>query len=290
MAVKSCLEKALPAADMNVSSYLKCKFLEKVAEELRPRRGGRAVEELSRQLSQFRYDIAKEITTLYSRGNVASLLSAAKKHVDEAAGALAELGYQTVVDGVYLTLTPLAIGLRNPYTEPLEISISWDPYMNLPFIPGSSLKGAVASLAYLRRSEWYKLLVGKPQESTVQPGSIAQQGEQYASPIVFLDAYPVEVLGGNLLSVDLINPHYREVEGRISEPESSPTPLRFPVVSRGVAFRIVVCATRRWLLSYKGKPSLEELKGLIGQALSRGIGAKTSLGYGRFAPGGRQLG
>jgi CRISPR-associated protein Cmr6 len=278
MAVKSCLEKALPAADMNVSSYLKCKFVEKVAEELRPRRGSRAVEELSRQLNQFRYDIAKEVVDLYSRGNVASLLSAAKKHIDEAVGALAELGYQAVVDGVYLTLTPLAIGLRNPYTEPLEIAISWDPYMNLPFIPGSSLKGAVASLAYLKKSEWYKLL------SPFRPGSATRQGEQQASPLVFLDAYPVEVFGDSLLSVDIINPHYREVDGRISEPESSPTPLRFLVVSKRVAFRIVVCAARRWLLSYKGKPSLEELKELIGQALSRGIGAKTSLGYGRFKP------
>jgi CRISPR-associated protein Cmr6 len=279
MAVKSCLEKALPAADMNVSSYLKCRFLKKVTEELSPRRGSRAVEELSRQLNQFRYDISKEVVDLYSRSNVASLLSAAKKHVDESVRALAELGYQTVVDGVYLTLTPLAIGLRNPYTEPLEIAFSWDPYMNLPYIPGSSLKGTVASLAYLKKSEWYRLL------SPSQSSSATRQGEQQASPLVFLDAYPVEVFGDSLLSVDIINPHYREVDRRISEPESSPTPLRFLVVSRGVAFRIVVCTARRWLLSYKGEPSLEELKELIGRAFSRGIGAKTSLGYGRFKPG-----
>jgi CRISPR-associated protein Cmr6 len=94
----------------------------------------------------------------------------------------------------------------------------------------------------------------------------------------------VIVLASRLLAVDIVNPHYREVERRVSEPESSPTPLSFLVVPGGVAFRIVVCATGRWIRSYKGKPSLSELETLIGQALSRGIGAKTSLGYGRFKP------
>uniref|UniRef100_A0A7C4FF47 Type III-B CRISPR module RAMP protein Cmr6 n=1 Tax=Thermofilum pendens TaxID=2269 RepID=A0A7C4FF47_THEPE len=162
------------------------------------------------------------------------------------------------------------MGLRNPYTEPLEISISWDPYMNLPFIPGSSLKGAVASLAWARNSEWYGLLRGEGEE------------ERFASPFVFLDAYPAAVLGGSLLSVDIINPHYREVERSISEPESSPTPLPFLVISRNVAFRIVVCAARHRLLSRKRKPNVEELKSLIGQALLSGVGAKASLGYGRL--------
>jgi len=48
---------------------------------------------------------------------------------------------------------------------------------------------------------------------------------------------------------------------------------------------VVVCVARHRLLSRKKQPSTEELRGLIGQALSRGVGAKTSLGYGRFRPG-----
>ena len=170
-----------------------------------------------------------------------------------------------------MALTPIAIGLRNPYTESLEISISWDPYMNLPFIPGSSLKGSVASLAWARNSEWYKLLGGE----------VGEEGCS-ASPVIFLDAYPVAVFGRSLLSVDIINPHYRETEGKISEPESIPTPLPFLVVSNTVALRVVVCAARYRFLLLKKKPNIEELKWLIGQALSRGVGAKTSLGYGRL--------
>jgi CRISPR-associated protein Cmr6 len=284
MAMTGCLKEALSAEEMNVSSFLKCGFVEKVREGPSSRRGGLAAEELSRELNKWRHDIASELADRYSRGNVANLLERARKHVDEAVKALEELGYQVVVNKNYLTLTPLAIGLRNPYTEPLEIAIAWDPYMNLPYIPGSSLKGAVAALAYLRNSEWYTLLTGKARESPAQTGSIASQREQRASPVIFLDAYPVDMLASSLLAVDIVNPHYREVEGRVSEPESSPTPLSFLVVPKGIAFRIVVCAAGRWLRSYKGKPSFSELETLIGQALSRGVGAKTSLGYGRFKP------
>ena len=284
MAMTGCFKEALSAADTNVSSFLKCGFVEKVREELASRRDGLAAEELSRELNKWRHDTASELVDRYSRGNIANLLERARKHVDEAVEALKELGYQVIVNKNYLTLTPLAIGLRNPYTEPLEIAIAWDPYMNLPFIPGSSLRGAVAALAYLRNSEWYTLLTGKARESPAQTGSIASQREQQASPVIFLDAYPVDMFSSSLLTVDIVNPHYREVEGRISEPESSPTPLSFLVVPKGVAFRIVVCAAGRWLRSYKGKPSFSELETLIGQALSRGIGAKTSLGYGRFKP------
>jgi len=278
MAMTCHLREALPVMDMNVSSFLKCKFIEKVVEGLKSQKSLHA-EELSRELNRFRHDIAKEIADLYSRDKIASLLSLVRRHVDEVAKALTELGYNIVVNENYVTLTPLAIGLRNPYTEPLEISVSWDPYMNLPFMPGSSLKGAVASLAFLKRSKWYELLSSKEEQ-----GSKEQASPKRASPIVFLDAYPVDVYGNGLLGVDIINPHYREVEGKISEAESRPAPLCFLVISKGVAFRVVACATRRWLASYKGEPSLEELKALIGQALSRGVGAKTSLGYGRLAP------
>jgi len=258
--------------EKNVASLLKLEFVRKVMEALSGKPGGAAEsEELRREMSEFRREIAQRIAEAYSPERAAKLLDSAKKLVDEAARALEELGYERIVDANFVTLTPLAIGLRNPYTEPLEISISWDPYMNLPFIPGSSLKGAVASLAWAGNSEWYKLLRGEEGEE-----------ERSASPVAFLDAYPVEVLGRSLLSVDIINPHYREVEGGISEPESSPTPLPFLVVSKGVAFRIVVCAVRHRLLSRKRRPNVEDLKSLIGQALSKGVGAKTSLGYGRL--------
>jgi CRISPR-associated protein Cmr6 len=262
----------------NVVSFLKWKFILKVEEQIREMEESRKEtikrrrqvdgKDLKRSLSEFRYDIAKQLYEAYSsKEDIAILLTEAKKLIDESVKALNELGYTKIVDSNFITLTPLAIGLHNPYTEPLEISIAWDPYINLPYIPASSLKGAVASLAWADGSELYDLLSKKDE----------------ASPIVFLDSYPVEVFDKSLLALDIINPHYREAEGKISEPESSPTPLRFLVVSKHVAFRVVICIAKRWFTFHKQKLNLNELTALVSSALSRGVGAKTSLGYGRLS-------
>jgi CRISPR-associated protein Cmr6 len=258
----------------NIVSFLKWEFVSKIKERLKEIERG--MEEVNKRghrvkggdpLSEFRYEfLAKQLYEAYSsKEEVSVLLAEAKRLVDEYVEALEELGYVKVMDLNFVALTPLAIGLRNPYTEPLEISISWDPYINLPYIPASSLKGAVASLAWMNNSKLYDFLSKKDE----------------ASPIIFLDAYPVEILGKGLLALDITNPHYREVERKISEPESRPRPLRFLVVSRGIAFRIIVCAARRWLTLHRPL-DLEGLRSLIRGALSRGIGAKTSIGYGRF--------
>jgi CRISPR-associated protein Cmr6 len=261
---------ALPLAKKNVTSYLKRELVEKMMQkmkEVKEQRAGKGVgpEDLRRWLSDLVYKIAQRLSSEYSKEKAMELIREAEKTVDESMKALEELGYVKVMDSNFVTLTPLAIGLRNPYMEPLEVSISWDPYINLPYIPATSLKGAVASLAWMNNSKLYDLLSKKDE----------------ASPIIFLDAYPVEILNKGLLALDIINPHYREVEGRISEPESRPTPLRFLVVSRGVAFRIIVYVARRWLTPHRPL-DLEGLRSLIMDTLSRGIGAKTSIGYGRF--------
>ncbi len=38
--------------------------------------------------------------------------------------------------------TPLAAHLRNPYM-PLEIGLAWHPLFNAPYIPATTLKGAL---------------------------------------------------------------------------------------------------------------------------------------------------
>ena len=266
------LKSELTLVEKNVVSHLRLELIKSVVksvEEQEKARGRAKQRDLRRQISTSMYEIAQELSSAYSKGGARELMAKAKQLVDEAVKALKELGYE-LIDLSFVTTTPLAIGLRNPYTEPLEIAIAWDPYLNLPYIPASSLKGAVASLAWATGSKLYDLLSKRDE----------------ASPIVFLDAYPVDVYGeGGLLAVDIVNPHYREVEGSISEPESRPTPLRFLVVPKGVAFRVASGIARRWL-AFRGQLDVKELESLIVQALSRGIGAKTSLGYGRFKSSG----
>ena len=49
-------------------------------------------------------------------------------------------------------VSKLLVYTGNPFL-PLEISLAWDPILNLPYIPSSTIKGAVRS--------WIELYVGK---------------------------------------------------------------------------------------------------------------------------------
>jgi CRISPR-associated protein Cmr6 len=239
---------------INVVSYLRRKLL-KLAYE---RRGEVTKDDLNR-LSR---EVMLEIERAFSCEALTPLFQAVDGHVERAVKALEELGYAAIYNRNLGLMTRLAIHLRNPYTSPLELGTSWDPYWNLPYIPATSLKGAIRSTAELARTACLKDL-----------GTLEE-----ASSVVVLDAYPILCpRGRSLVTVDIINPHYREVEGKASEVESSPTPLAMLTVTSGTAFRIAILATRR-------RPACTEeaLSRLVSEALRRGIGAKTSLGYGVF--------
>ncbi|WP_054853614.1 RAMP superfamily CRISPR-associated protein [Vulcanisaeta distributa] len=117
--------------------------------------------------------------------------------------------------------------------EVLETGIAWDPYWNLPYIPSSSLKGAVRAAAYSDKSPCLNAL-GLQAES---------------SAIIILDSYPVICPGNKgLLTLDIVNPHYSEVNGEISEAESSPNPpVILPTITKGVGFRIVILVAKNRL-------------------------------------------
>jgi len=238
---------------VNVVSYLRYKLL-KFAYE---RRGEVTKDDLNR-LSR---EVMLEIERAFRCEALMPLFRAVDSHVDRVVKALEALGYAAIYDSRLSLMTRLAIHLRSPYTSPLELGISWDPYWNLPYIPATSLKGAIRSSA--SRTNCLKDL-----------GTLEE-----ASSVVVLDAYPILCpRDRSLVTVDIINPHYREVEGEVSEVESSPTPLAMLTVASGTAFRIAILATKR-----KRPACAEEtLSRLVSEALRRGIGAKTSLGYGMF--------
>jgi len=239
---------------VNVVSHLRYKLL-KFAYE---RRGEATKDDLNR-LSR---EVMLEIERAFSCEALTPLFRAVDGHVERAVKALEELGYAAIYNRNLGLMTRLAIHLRSPYTSPLELGTSWDPYWNLPYIPATSLKGAIRSAAELTRTACLRDL-----------GTLGE-----ASSVVVLDAYPILCpRGRSLVTVDIINPHYREVEGEVSEVESRPTPLAMLTVTSGAAFRIAILATRR-------RPACTEeaLSRLVSEALRRGIGAKTSLGYGVF--------
>lgn len=157
--------------------------------------------------------------------------------------------------------TRLTIHTRWPYL-PLEIGISWHPILNVPYIPASSLKGAVRAtspekVCGMDRAELF--------------GTVEEEGV-----LVFFDAYPVR--WERLVEPDVLTPHYREIEGEISEVQARPTPLVFPTVPPGTRFAFVVGIRRGEVPNNCAVELLEMLRG----ALTRGLGAKTAIGYGTF--------
>lgn len=155
--------------------------------------------------------------------------------------------------------TPLTIHVRWPYL-PLEIGVAWHPLLNVPYVPVSSLKGA------LRAYATGKICGMEPHEAF---GTVGHEGE-----IVVFDAYPVE--WQKPLEPDVVTPHYKEVSGKIDETSASPTPLVYPVVPAGTKFALLI-GSRRDISS-----CATELLNFVESALRRGLGAKTSVGYGVF--------
>lgn len=203
----------------------------------------------------------RELAAAYTCNNAAALLDASSRYTALVYEALhATYGRAVSIDAE--VETRLTIHARNPYT-PLEIGISWHPILNVPYIPASSLKGAVR--AYAEASNIRPC--GKaPEELFGTAGG--------AGLIEITDAYPVKCVD-KLIEPDIINPHYREVEGQIGEADVSPTPLLFPTAARGVVFRFFVAPRAE----ADGK-CLTEILDLVRGALAEGIGAKTRLGYG----------
>ncbi|MEM4973076.1 MAG: type III-B CRISPR module RAMP protein Cmr6 [Candidatus Hadarchaeales archaeon] len=150
-----------------------------------------------------------------------------------------------------------------------EVGLEFDPYLNLPVVPGSSLKGAARSTYEILRSEhkdW-----PSPEEIFGSGGGTAQSGKA-----VFLDAYPVSPGRGKaILFPDVMTPHYKKKSGEdmFSEFGWEPRPITYLSVAPETTFRFLVGVVK----NYK-----DILHQTLLETLELGLGAKTAVGYGRF--------
>ncbi len=187
----------------------------------------------------------------------------------------------------------LLVHTRSP-TLPLDISLAWDPVLNLPYIPASTVKGVVRAYLTMNNVTVEGLgvddLLGKARKSEHEAGELAHVGY-----IVFFDAYPVGC-EKTLVEPDVITPHYSEVEGRVDETSVKPRPIVFPTIAPGttIYFPVAVNVNLARRLKEKGKVAklaegntVNEILEHVQRALEMGIGAKTSIGYGRVKITGR---
>jgi CRISPR-associated protein Cmr6 len=176
---------------------------------------------------------------------------------------------------------------------PFEVGLYMHPYFNVPYIPASSIKGAI-------RSAYNNLKVAnaekKWKESKEDEDKEIFGDENFAGLIGFTDALPIELgENGYVLYPDIINPHYKEAKDEMSV---SPNPIIYLTVAPGTVFKFFVYiikerenrGKKREIklgkdIAEKPKPEIESL-GYIDLAilygLTLGIGAKTSLGYSSF--------
>ncbi len=153
-------------------------------------------------------------------------------------------------------------------SHPVENGFAWHPTLGTPYLPGSSVKGMARAWATQdggpgSNPEPVNRLFGEP----------GRAGE-----VCFLDAIPTEPVQ---LEADVMTPHYAGWT-REDPPGDwcSPTPIPFLVTAAHTSFLFSVmprCAT--------AKADTETAMKWIREALEwAGAGAKTAVGYGRFAP------
>lgn len=220
---------------------------------------------------------------------------------------LNSLKIQDAVKFKMKTKSRLIVGLGQESVY--ETSIRLHRNYGVPIIPGSALKGitkyyAIMQLAerFARESGGFEEAVRKAQEYIEEPdtkkidklvnveintggltigelrqifGTQANEGE-----VIFFDALPEPNNLQDVFELDIMNPHYQPYYSG-SEPPGDwfdPNPIFFLTVREGVVFNFWI-----WQRREHNSNLLEKTKILLIEALKEvGVGAKTSLGYGRF--------
>lgn len=179
--------------------------------------------------------------------------------LDEVHRAFLANGYM-IYDVTAKTVTRLMVHKESPFGGfAFEVGCAFHPIFNVPYIPGSSIKGAIR--AYVEVNN----LVREPAEI------FGEAGEQIGK-LVVTDAFPVKS-GGVFLEPEVTTPIYRD---SVKEHEASPTPIIYPVVARNVTFRFIVA------MRDLSEEQERAVRNWITEALMEGLGGKTMLGYGRM--------
>lgn len=176
----------------------------------------------------------------------------------------------------------------------IETSMTIHFTYGFPYIPGQSLKGAVRNYVIkyyfnsdeekaLTQSEVFCLLFGCNEETENRRKTAL--GKDYAGSIVFFDAYP-NFLDNQVLSVDIMNPHYGEYYQDLKPPADylQPVPINF-LVLQNTDFNFILGTNKNINVEWNNSnyTLLNLAKTLTEETLTKfGIGAKTTVGYGYF--------
>jgi CRISPR-associated protein Cmr6 len=247
-------------------------FVNKLNQFLERRNYDRAslseIDNFTKEMEKFRQRLEK---TYYIEFAVSSA-KLYKSLLEDIKNAYEELDFATAYFEASLVERGLFGASQNFGKFLFEIALEWNPYLNVPIIPGSSIKGAFrAAYNNLRKPDW-------PATNEVFGSS---EPEAEAGDLIFSDAYPVKPgLNGMILYPDILNPHYfKEGKDILYEIGWEPIPNPYLTIAPGVTFGFLIVSPerRRYQLSWN---KLEEVARV---ALDIGLGGKTCIGYGRFS-------
>lgn len=172
----------------------------------------------------------------------------------------------------------LVTGLGLPH--PLETGFLFDRPWGVPYLPGSSVKGAARSWAVQAQAEWDPDWQGRLDQVFGKGPETDDDSKDHAGGVTFFDAYPSK---WPKLVVDIVNCHYRpyydDPEHEAPADYHSPIPVCFLTVSSEQEFDFAVGVADKaaeYLLNLA-------VKAVRGAMRDTGFGAKTSVGYGYFA-------
>ncbi len=151
-------------------------------------------------------------------------------------------------------------------SHPVENGFAWHPTLGTPYLPGSSVKGAVRA--------WMKRDADPPVSCETVKRLLGDAG--VAGSLCFLDAVPITPVQ---LESDVMTPHYAGwTEKDLPGDWRSPVPVPFLVAAPGTSLLFGIIPR-----SAVTGDDLENVMSWLCSALAwSGSGAKTAVGYGRF--------
>ena len=166
---------------------------------------------------------------------------------------------------VFTTESRFVTGLGR--SHPVENGFVWHPTLGTPFLPGSSVKGMVKT--------WAKLDVYPRPYPEMQARLLGEAGR--AGAVCFLDAVPVAPVR---IEADVMTPHYADWDDENPPGDwLSPNPIPFLTTAMGATF-LFGLIPGLYVTGGDLDTVLEWLRSALAWA---GAGAKTAVGYGRFA-------
>jgi len=184
--------------------------------------------------------------------------------------ALLSLGYRVVdVTGRvnYKAISGLSEGLFHLI---FEVGINYDEILDVPYIPGSTIKGVLRSNLY---------------ELTGDEGNEIFGDKEREGSVIVSDAYPI---GEKLFVGDIVNPHYYQGGKPVrTEYDVNPVPVLHLAIRENVKFRFLIGVDKRAKLGKIGEKlnvrnAVELVSLLLLYSMKTGLGARSTKGYNFF--------